>query len=424
VIHYAAPDFWACYRALPPEIQILADRGDNPAATSWPRRGRHPATGRPTPSANLLWRPRRLRAGGGIYYLNPGYSGIRIGRLTGLIRDTLASGKMTFEQMQRLQANNQMLDAQVFVPYLTKALLNARASGAPAALAALANDRGVADAVDRFAKWEFDTPTGIREGYDPAEDPANLPEPSAHDVQASISTTIYSVWRGQVLKNTIDATLGRVGLSQYLPDQELAVSALRNLLDNFTVNKGKRASGLNFFQVDGVPTPDAARDILLLRRVRNALDLLAGDAFAAAFAKSTNQDDYRWGKLHRIVFRHVMGNPFSIPAAGGFENMSLALAGVARPGGFEVPDASTHKVRAAVPNQFMFSSGPSRRFVAELAANGIHAAQIIPGGQCDILGGPAYANMLGRWLTNAYHPMPMSKKQVESDIAVDERFVP
>ena len=26
MIHYAAPDFWVCYRALPPEIQVLADR--------------------------------------------------------------------------------------------------------------------------------------------------------------------------------------------------------------------------------------------------------------------------------------------------------------------------------------------------------------------------------------------------------------
>jgi hypothetical protein len=26
VIHYAAPDFWTCYRALPPDIQGLADR--------------------------------------------------------------------------------------------------------------------------------------------------------------------------------------------------------------------------------------------------------------------------------------------------------------------------------------------------------------------------------------------------------------
>jgi hypothetical protein len=25
VIHYAAPDFWSCYRAVPPEIRVLAD---------------------------------------------------------------------------------------------------------------------------------------------------------------------------------------------------------------------------------------------------------------------------------------------------------------------------------------------------------------------------------------------------------------
>jgi penicillin amidase len=366
----------------------------------------------------------RMRSGGGIYYLSPGYASIREGRLTGLIKDTLAAGKMTFAQMQRLQANNQMLDAQVFVPYIVKALANARAAGAPPALAALAADRGIADAVDRFAGWQFDTPSGVREGYDPGEDPANLPQPTARDVQSSISATIYSVWRGQVLKNTVDGTLGKVGLRQYLPDAEMALSALRNLLDNFIANKGKGASGLNFFQVDGVSSPDAARDILLLRSVRDALDLLAGDAFAPAFAKSTNQDDYRWGKLHRIVFRHVMGNPFSIPSAGGFENISASLAGVARSGGYEVPDASTHNVRAAAPGQFMFGSGPSRRFVGEMAAGGIRAAQIIPGGQCDNPAGPAYANMLGRWLTNGYHPLLMTQAQVESDIAVDERFVP
>ena len=26
MIHYAAPDFWVCYRALPQDIQALADR--------------------------------------------------------------------------------------------------------------------------------------------------------------------------------------------------------------------------------------------------------------------------------------------------------------------------------------------------------------------------------------------------------------
>lgn len=26
MIHHANPDFWACYRALPPEVRVLADK--------------------------------------------------------------------------------------------------------------------------------------------------------------------------------------------------------------------------------------------------------------------------------------------------------------------------------------------------------------------------------------------------------------
>jgi penicillin amidase len=323
-----------------------------------------------------------------------------------------------------MQANHQMLDAQVLTPHLLAAMANARAAGAVPALAGFANDSGVAEAADRLARWNFSTPTGIREGFDAAEDPDHLPEPTAEDVESSIAATIYSVWRGQVLRGTIDATLGRLGLSQAVPADERALAALRNLLDNFPVRKGKGASGVNFFQVDGALTPEAARDILLLRSLRNALDLLAGDDFAAAFAHSSNQNDYRWGKLHRIVFQHVLGGPFNIPAAAGFPNLAPGLPGLARAGGFAVLDASSHNVRAATANSFMFSSGPSRRLVAEMAAGGIRAAQIVPGGQCDVLGEAGYANMLGRWLTNQYHPLLLTDSQVESDQVMEERFTP
>ena len=54
----------------------------------------------------------------------------------------------------------------------------------------------------------------------------------------------------------------------------------------------------------------------MLKSLEDALDRLASDAFAAAFGNSANQDDYLWGKLHRIVFDGVaVGGPFSIPGA-------------------------------------------------------------------------------------------------------------
>jgi penicillin amidase len=368
----------------------------------------------------------RRRPGGGIYYLSPGYDcGFRVGRITGLIRDIqVLGGKIDLGTLAGLQANNQLLDAQVFVPYIQAALANARAFGAPSELAALAADGRVAEAVDRLGLWDYSTPTGIREGYDPGDDAAKLPEPSHREAQNSIAATIYSVWRGQILRNTIDATLRRLGLQEYLPPDDRSLAALRNLLEKFPVTRGRGASGVSFFEAAGAPSPEAARDILILRSLREALNLLSGDAFAPAFSYSTRFDDYRWGKLHRIVFRHALGGALNIPPAGGFPDLGPRLPGLARAGGFEVLDASGHDARAASAGQFMFGSGPSRRFVGELAPGGIRAYQIIPGGQSGFSSSPAYSNMLGRWLTNSYHPLRLTPAQVETDRASEERFTP
>jgi len=368
----------------------------------------------------------RRRATGGIYYLSPGYDiGCRVGQLTTLIRNIELLGvKVDLSILASLQANNQMLDAQVLIPYIRAAWASAREPGAPGALAALGQDRQVAEAVARLAVWDYSTPTGIREGYDPGDNPARLPVPSHEEVQSSIAATIYSVWRGQIIRNTIDATLQRIGLRGFEVPDDRALSALRNLLDNFPARRGRGVSGVNFFEAEGAPWPEIARDLLILRSLRGALDLLAGDAFAPAFNRSANLDDYRWGKLHRIVFRHALGGNFSIPPAGGFPNLGPQLPGLARAGGYEVLDASGHNARAASAGAFTFGGGPSRRFVAELAPSGIRAYQIIPGGQGGVAGTPAHANMLGRWLTNSYHEVFINPAQAEAWRTAEERFTP
>lgn len=368
----------------------------------------------------------RRRASGGIYYLSPGYDiGCRAGQITTLIRNIEILGvKVDLSILASLQANNQMLDAQVLLPYIRAALANGWAPGAPSELATLANDRQVAEAVARLRVWDYSTPTGIREGYDPGDNPAALPEPSHQEVQNSIAATVYSVWRGQIIRHTIDATLERIGLRGYLTPDDRALSALRNLLDRFPAMRGRGASGVNFFEVSGAPSPEAARDILLLRSLRAALDLLSGDAFAPAFQRSTDQDEYRWGKLHRIVLRHALGGDSSIPPAGGFPNLGPALPGLARVGGFEVLDASGHNARAASASQFMFGSGSSRRFIAEMSPSGIRAYQIVPGGQSGLAGSPAHAHMLGRWLTNSYHEFLLTPAQAEAGWVSEERFTP
>jgi len=368
----------------------------------------------------------QLRPGGGLYYLSPGYaSGFRQGRLVRAFAQALedTGNQLTPADFQRLQANNQLLDAEVLVPYILTAFDNASAPGAPAEVAALAADPGVAEAVGRLAAWDFSTPTGIPQGFDPGDDPFNLPAPSQEEIDASVAATLYSTWRGQAVQNIIDVPLGP--LASEGPGSSLSMTALRNLLDSFPQRQGVGASGLPFFLFPGVADPAAARDGVLLKSLRDALDLLAGDDFAPAFGNSTDQGDYRWGTLHRITFDHPFGGPFSIPTAGGaFPDLGPELSGIARSGGFGALDASSHSSRADDLDEFKFGSGPARRFVGHLTPDGVEAVQVIPGGQSGVLGSPFSFDQLLLWLTNHYHPVYLTPGEVIQAIDTYQQLLP
>src|SRR5581483_1162266 len=137
--------------------------------------------------------------------------------------------------------------------------------------------------------------------------------PSQSSVNMSVAATIYAVWRSRFIANTIDAHLAPLNLP--VPDGGNTLSALKNLLDNFATRQGRGASGFDFFSLPGVASADDRRDILIFKSLDEALTLLASDAFKAAFGNSKRLGDYAWGKLHRIVFAHPLGGPFSIPPA-------------------------------------------------------------------------------------------------------------
>lgn len=374
----------------------------------------------------------RARPGGGIYYLAPGFdAGFRAGRITQRIRDVLARGKMTFEEMQSIQADVRLLDGEVLAPYIVAAFANARRAGAPAALAALAARPDVAEAVGRLAAWDGSTPTGIVEGYDASDVDGNLAAPTQAEIDDSVAATLYAVWRGQAIANVIDARLKPYGLA--VPPSQQAVSALRNLLDHFDTAHGKGASGVDFFPVPGMADPADRRDTVLLASLAGALDLLGGPAFEAAFPGANRQDDFRWGRLHRIVFSHPMGGPFSVPPAFGFFPAPLAgLLGIPTDGGFGAVDASNHDARAASSNAFMFGSGPSNRLVVELSRGAVKRAESVwPGGASAVpwLDGtqaenPSYLNLLPLWLTNDTVPLLFREPELRAATATETKFVP
>jgi penicillin amidase len=350
----------------------------------------------------------QLRPGGGIYYLSPGYDGFRAGRITEMIRARLARGeRLSAADLGAMQADVALLDAELFAPLLVEAFGRAGRSGAPDALAAVAADAGVAEAVERLAAWDFTTPTGIPEGYDASDAAGVLSAPSGGEIASSVAATIYAAFRSELVRTTIDARLDPLGLPR--PDGQQSLSALRHLLEA-TPFTGVGASGVDFFAVPGLADPLDRRDAVLLGALRGALDLLAGPAFAPAFGGSTDQGDWRWGRLHRIVLDHPLGGPFSVPPAGGAFPPPLAgLDGIPVDGGFGTVDAASHDVRAASAGGFTFGSGPVRRTVAEGRPGGIREVTSLPGGESGVLGSPFYVNLLPDWLTDEAFPLSLSQ---------------
>ena len=136
------------------------------------------------------------------------------------------------------------------------------------------------------------------------------------------------MFRSQVIRGTIDHTLTQVGLGSFRPGGSDAYTGLKRILDTFPQLQGRGASGLDFFTrvpSDVSPTASAAtrRDCVLLDSLKRGIDRLASSDFAAAFNGSTNLRDYRWGRLHRIVFAHPLGAPLSIPSDNGYPFMDL-----------------------------------------------------------------------------------------------------
>lgn len=367
----------------------------------------------------------QLRPGGGIYYLSPGYAiACRAGRITREVQQRIAAGPVSADDMAEIQSNVALLDAEVLTPYILQAYANATEPGADPILAALAADARVAEAVGRLEGWDYSTPTGILEGYDASDVDGELSPPDAEEVAASIAATIYSVWRGQMIGNTIDAVVDAIGIPR--PGNAQAMTALRNLLDSFDVMHGVGASGLDFFNVSA-SSREAARDIVILQSLADALELLAGPAFDEAFAGSTDQDDYRWGLLHRIVLNHPLGGPFDIPPAGGaFPPPLPGLAGIPVDGGFLAVDASSHSARADSSNEFMFGGGPVRRYVGQpvRAPWRIEGRSSLPGGESGDLASPFYTNLLGRWLTNESYPLRQRLQDINRALYRHEVFTP
>jgi penicillin amidase len=347
-------------------------------------------------------------SGAGLLYLNSHYASYRMGRVDRVIKASIESeekvGKEVFED---LQANVELLDAELVLPQLLAIMSQVPVPpGSP-----------MAQALEVLSGWDYSAHTGIAEGYDAGGDPLMVTEPSDEEVRNSAAATVWALWRSMLVQNTIDATLTAYGLGDFLPPRTLAYSAFKHHLESFANAGGVGASGINFF-TQGLAETVAGS-------LQMALQRLASDEFAPAFANSTDVLDYRWGKLHRIVLDHTFNvYPFNVPNGGGFRDLATDLPGLSRQGGYEAVDASSHNPTADSLNGFMFGSGPSRRFVGVLAPGGAQAQQVIPGGQSGLYFRENYSSQLPLWLVNDYHDIALTSQDAEAAAVAVHLFGP
>jgi penicillin amidase len=370
------------------------------------------------------------RPGGGIFYLGGSFFdlGVRAGRIDELLEAKVKSkGRLSTDDMKDIQADTVMNEARFFTPSILNAFANARKPGAHATLAQAAADPRIIEAVGRLSAWDQSTPTGIREGFDANDRPGRLREPDAQEIRDSVAATIYSVWRNQFLRNTVVTTLAGAQLPRQTSFRDLLGSA-RNLIDSFDVQRGIGASGLNFFDVPGIADAATRRDLVILRSLADALDRLAGAEYADSFQRSTNQDDYRWGRLHRVMLDHPLGGPFSTPPAGGAFPAPLgpSLPGIPVDGGVVSVDVSNNALLVDNPAAFVVRQGPSTRFVARprIFGGGFDTDASLPGGESGVPGSPFLVNLLETWLTNETRPLRQNVVELAGDTVGVENILP
>ncbi|HEX6683420.1 MAG TPA: penicillin acylase family protein [Candidatus Limnocylindrales bacterium] len=347
----------------------------------------------------------QVRPGGGISYLSFFHSGYRAGRITDMVRAAVRKGRVTTADIIGMQADVTAIDGQFFTPLITGALDRARRSATPE-LAELARDRRIAEAAGRLGRWRHTYPTGIPQGYDANDRDGRLGTPSQQEIEESVAATIYALWRGRFVINALDRPVRQISTRLPLSSDFHAVQALKQLLVDFDTRQGVGRSGIDFFAVPGIASAADRRDFLILTSLGEALTLAAGDNFRTAFGNSTNQNDYRWGKLHRLTLPSPIGAPFTVPSEGNrFTSPLPGLPGIPFDGGYFVPDVSSHAVRADAPDRFTVPSVPVNRRVVQAAGDGWRAVNSLAGGAGERPGSPYEQNLLPGWLTNDTYPV-------------------
>jgi penicillin amidase len=313
--------------------------------------------------------------------------------------------KITLEDMAAYQYDNVSLEASRLVPFLLDA-----AEARPDLVSPL-----MADALGRLRAWGEGSPAwNMASGVDPADERADVPprsEPVTDAERAeAAAASIYAAWSGRLSRAVFADDFE--GTSIGTPGGADATKALLHILENidrtdpgFIVHtRGPNGESTLW---DDKRTPEIeTRDEVLLGALADGLRFLTENFHASAGL---------WGNIHRVRFQHFFGQAgirtFDLgdfPAPGGRFTVN--------PAGFSLNSDS-----------FVFSGGPSMRFVVDLDPAGIRALNILPGGNNGNPGGLGaefynriqpeihYGDHAPRWINGETFESRITRQEVADD---------
>jgi penicillin amidase len=238
-------------------------------------------------------------------------------------------------------------------------------------------------------------------GVDPDDNEAlPLTEPAARSAQA---TLLFNAWLVRVLNRTFGDELARVGRPAGTSYDTTAfvhiVGSDPATLATFDPETGDSALW------DDLDTPAIeTRHERMIRALLDALSWLEQRAGAV--------DTWRWGHFHTVRFEAVIPvfATYSIPTSID----PVFRDGFPRHGDSFVVDASNFSLHRLYDDEldFSYTSGPTQRFVIELAPGKLEARNALPGGAVWHVGHPHFADQAELWRRNETKVVPFVRDDV------------
>jgi penicillin amidase len=278
-----------------------------------------------------------------------------------------ANGKISLTDMSAYQYDTVSLEATRLVPFLFAA-----ASARPDLVTA-----DMQDALDRLHSWGTDKPGlpawSSSSGVDPQDERDDFPPRdtpiTADERDDAVAASIYAAWVTRLSQAVFVDDFAGTGIGA--PGDDFATKGLLHILEdidstdpNFVVHT-KGANGESTLWDDKTTPEVETRDEIMLRALSDGL------AFLQGLVGSAQPQDWLWGRVHRVAFQHFFGQ-------AGIETFNIG--NIPAPGNRFTVNVASYDLNAKALADFVFSEGPSQRFVAVLDPAGVRSVNSLPGG--------------------------------------------